>query len=338
MEKTEVIWAPQPGPQDAYVNCPVYEVFYGGARGGGKTDGTLGKYAIKAQTYGPGFNALYFRKELPSLDDAIDIIEDVSRSPSGWGQAARVSKAAKLIKKVLNDRKGEGTREREETETLIQLQRQKSLVPKIFQLIHDSIPVATGALGKARTPTEIREAIAGGAPPRGQREQVFIESVAMQYEPNLNAYGDWTESLTEVEPRISDDKGVLPGFEIRIKCRTPHLDGAKFIADRFMDPLREASRQPGNGFFFDRVWLISGSTLEAAEESGSTGTRDSGFGEWRGGRSDSTPAATPGSELVDPVTLEPAQDDWLFEIWLDVILEDYPELEEEDSYEEEEED
>jgi hypothetical protein len=31
-----VIWTPQPGPQTALVRCPVFEIFFGGARGGGK--------------------------------------------------------------------------------------------------------------------------------------------------------------------------------------------------------------------------------------------------------------------------------------------------------------
>ena len=65
------VWRPQVGPQKALIDCPVYEIFYGGARGGGKTDGVIGKYAIKAQRYGSGFNAIFFRKELPMLDDAI---------------------------------------------------------------------------------------------------------------------------------------------------------------------------------------------------------------------------------------------------------------------------
>jgi hypothetical protein len=47
-------------------------VFYGGARGGGKTDGVLGKYALKAKRYGNHFNAVFFRRELPMLDDAIE--------------------------------------------------------------------------------------------------------------------------------------------------------------------------------------------------------------------------------------------------------------------------
>ena len=49
-EKTA--WQPQPGPQSILANCPVEEIFYGGARGGGKTDGMIGKNAIKASIYG----------------------------------------------------------------------------------------------------------------------------------------------------------------------------------------------------------------------------------------------------------------------------------------------
>ena len=37
-------WEPQPGPQTALLACPVFEAFFGGARGGGKTDGMLGEW------------------------------------------------------------------------------------------------------------------------------------------------------------------------------------------------------------------------------------------------------------------------------------------------------
>lgn len=70
--KKSIVWAPQEGPQKALIDCPLPEIFYGGARGGGKTDGVLGKYGIKAEVYGEGFNAVFFRKELPMLDDAIE--------------------------------------------------------------------------------------------------------------------------------------------------------------------------------------------------------------------------------------------------------------------------
>lgn len=52
------LWAPQHGPQQVLVDCPLPEVFFGGARGGGKTDGVLGKWAIKERRYGRAFNAV----------------------------------------------------------------------------------------------------------------------------------------------------------------------------------------------------------------------------------------------------------------------------------------
>lgn len=70
-------WSPQAGPQKALIDCPLPEIFFGGARGGGKTDGVLGKYAIKAGTFGQYFNALFCRRELPMLDDAIERSKDV---------------------------------------------------------------------------------------------------------------------------------------------------------------------------------------------------------------------------------------------------------------------
>lgn len=69
---TEVVWQPQAGPQKALIDCPLPEVFYGGARGGGKTDGVLGKWALKEQRYGQHFNAVMFRRTTVSADDAIE--------------------------------------------------------------------------------------------------------------------------------------------------------------------------------------------------------------------------------------------------------------------------
>jgi hypothetical protein len=39
-------------PGSHLIKCPVDEIFFGGARGGGKTDGMLGKFAVKAAKYG----------------------------------------------------------------------------------------------------------------------------------------------------------------------------------------------------------------------------------------------------------------------------------------------
>jgi len=75
--RIEPVWSPQPGPQTALVNCPLAEIFYGGARGAGKTDGVLGKWALKEARYGAAFNALGVRRTKISFEDAIERSKEI---------------------------------------------------------------------------------------------------------------------------------------------------------------------------------------------------------------------------------------------------------------------
>ena len=76
-ERPEVAWSPQEGPQASLVTCPVYEILYGGARGGGKTDGMLGKHGIKAEKYGAGVVGVFFRKTREDLKEAIERSQEI---------------------------------------------------------------------------------------------------------------------------------------------------------------------------------------------------------------------------------------------------------------------
>ena len=73
----KIAWAPQQGPQKALIDCPISEIFYGGARGGGKTDGLLGKVGVREERYGQAYNGIFARLELPMLDDAIVRSQDI---------------------------------------------------------------------------------------------------------------------------------------------------------------------------------------------------------------------------------------------------------------------
>ena len=66
-----VVWKPQPGPQTALISCPVFEVFYGGARGGGKTDGALGEFIRHAENYGRNAIGLMVRRTLKQLRETM---------------------------------------------------------------------------------------------------------------------------------------------------------------------------------------------------------------------------------------------------------------------------
>ena len=64
-------WAPQPGPQTAFVTSKVFDVCYGGARGGGKTDAALGEFAWHALSFGPAARGLLVRRARVALEPTI---------------------------------------------------------------------------------------------------------------------------------------------------------------------------------------------------------------------------------------------------------------------------
>lgn len=77
--ETKTLWRPQKGPQEALIKCPAREVLFGGARGGGKTDGSLGKTAIRQKILGSKFNKILFRQEMPQADDMIERAQEIFR-------------------------------------------------------------------------------------------------------------------------------------------------------------------------------------------------------------------------------------------------------------------
>lgn len=71
-----VAWEPQPGPQTLLVQCPAEEVFYGGAVGGGKTDGLLGDYSRGIQ-YGSKWVGLFVRRYTPDMSYVIRRAQEI---------------------------------------------------------------------------------------------------------------------------------------------------------------------------------------------------------------------------------------------------------------------
>lgn len=65
-----IIWQPQPGPQTALLQCPVPDVLFGGARGGGKTDALLGDFVAHAHRWSQfPVRGIIFRRSMPELEE-----------------------------------------------------------------------------------------------------------------------------------------------------------------------------------------------------------------------------------------------------------------------------
>lgn len=68
----EAIWCPQPGSQQAFVLCPIFEALYEGTRGPGKTDCLLMDFAQHVgKGYGAEWRGILFRQTYPQLSDVI---------------------------------------------------------------------------------------------------------------------------------------------------------------------------------------------------------------------------------------------------------------------------
>src|SRR5262245_27452193 len=87
-------WSPSPrlglpGPprgnpaQMRLLKCQVFEICFGGARGGGKTDGVLGEFGAHASRYGKDAIGLMVRRTRAELVETIERSREIY-GPLGW--------------------------------------------------------------------------------------------------------------------------------------------------------------------------------------------------------------------------------------------------------------
>src|SRR5947209_16964266 len=74
-------WEPQPGPQEMLLACPIEDIGFGGARGGGKTAGMLGDFLFHESQYGKHAHGLLLRRTYGELDE---VVRQADRLFTGW--------------------------------------------------------------------------------------------------------------------------------------------------------------------------------------------------------------------------------------------------------------
>lgn len=78
----KVVWEPQP-QQSKFITCPVEDVAFGGARGGGKSDGVIGDFINHEHTYGEHAIALAVRRQRTELVELMERAKSVM-TPLGY--------------------------------------------------------------------------------------------------------------------------------------------------------------------------------------------------------------------------------------------------------------
>ncbi len=79
----ELGFVPQP-QQQAFIQCPADVVIFGGARGGGKTHGSLGEWWLHSERYGQHARGLMVRKTREDLRDTIQTAQLMFGNAATW--------------------------------------------------------------------------------------------------------------------------------------------------------------------------------------------------------------------------------------------------------------
>jgi len=213
-----LIWAPQAGPQKAYFDCPIGEILFGGSRGGGKSDGILGKWGVKATRYGAGFNAVFFRQEMPQVDDLVERAKEIY-GPLGaqWKEQQRqfifpeggrlrfrplerVEDAAKYQGQNLSDAAVE--------------EAGNYVTPKPIDMLH-------GALRSVRgVPVQLTLTANPGGPGHTWLKHRYIDPAPLGMKPLYRELPDGTKHLYIYIPsKVQDNRALLtrdPGYISRL--------------------------------------------------------------------------------------------------------------------------
>ena len=83
----DIIWTSQPGPQTLFVTCPIEDAFFGGARGGGKTDALLGDWLGHQLAFGKYAKGILFRRTWPEFDEILLRSNDLFRPCGAYFKA-----------------------------------------------------------------------------------------------------------------------------------------------------------------------------------------------------------------------------------------------------------
>ena len=88
--KTIIGFQAQTGPQTLLFQCPIQDILYGGARGGGKSAGALGHFWNHANNYKQHARGVLFRKTYPELEDIMGKAREMYGLVAEWNDGKKL--------------------------------------------------------------------------------------------------------------------------------------------------------------------------------------------------------------------------------------------------------
>ncbi|RJP39132.1 MAG: type IV pilus assembly protein PilM [Phycisphaerales bacterium] len=254
-------------------------------------------------------------------DEAWRIIDSGPAGGSPRAAAKRVELAANTLKSEYNDLKNKGQAELEGADYLIELQKRKAAILRIFDAIHRVLPRDDDPYSNAEDGVAAKEAFdRGQAPPRQRRREINIERIEVVYRSNIFLQQLLNPLETRPNVEFGEDEEI-PGFFIRIWCTSAHEDRGDFIEREFLSRLRkEVGLQPGAGFIFNRVFLGDRQPVRASRAASRVEATTPAPGQ----KNVLAPRPHPGN--ADLLTGESLDEEWRYDIQMDAVLIDFKEF------------
>lgn len=235
--------------------------------------------------------------------------------------------AAEAFRNERSQLQGQGDNELNKIETIKGLLENRAVWLRILSTVHGALPALPESLAAATDAASYRAAIeSGGAElKRDKRPEIFIDSFKPVFLDNVDQEpiaDEWGGVRDEIP---NADNQPRPGFVITLDCRTPHSDKGLFVRNSYVSRLLELGRQPGQGFYVNRIGITQG---QASSPGAGAGTGSGGGRRWGDRDTGQPPPSGEQGPARDPVTGEPVADDYAFQIKLDVVLADLPEKKE----------
>ena len=234
-------WTPQPGPQEAFFKCWHFEVLFGGARGGGKSDACLGEFGAHARKFHHEARGVFMRREMPQADSLIDRSHQIY-GPLGWEYNKGNRQWTSPEGAVLRFRPLEDDRDAEK------YQGQNFTRIYLEELTNWSSPVAPNKMkatlrSAAGVPCFFRATANPGGPGHHWVKDRYIDPDPRGFTPVLNEDGKTARMF--IPARVTDNKRMLlldPQYVDRLK-----LSGSKELVRAWL----EGDWAVIDGAFFD---------------------------------------------------------------------------------------
>ncbi|MEE9295359.1 MAG: type IV pilus assembly protein PilM [Phycisphaerae bacterium] len=261
-----------------------------------------------------------------SFDEAVRTLKrGVSGVPPRQEGATWLA-VAEALSKEEKKYKNEGLSEVQRSKDILTLQRNKAVWPKILSTIHAALPAPLAGLADAKGPVEYASRVHAdltGKLARNKRTEVFIESFKAEYYDDLSSVDLYDVVVRDnIDTVDYADPEKRSGFLVTLRCRTPNGNRYQYVADAFRTALHEKGRQSGAGFFINRVVITGG--WDFGDKDGKR-TPPPGVPPTRRRPPKTKPRKNLLAFKYDPVTDETMDNDWSFEMKLDVVLADLPE-------------